>query len=86
VAEARSEIEQARDAQRPPISQVGNKAASQETAMIKAVAFNMVQTIVDWAIQAFGGGDISNDHFLAATLAATRLLQLADGPDEVHRN
>ena len=54
--------------------------------MIKAVAFNMVQTIVDWAIQAFGGGDISNDHFLAATLAATRLLQLADGPDEVHRN
>ena len=48
MAEARSEIEQARDAQRPPISQVGNKAASQETAMIKAVAFNMVQTIVDW--------------------------------------
>ncbi len=28
----------------------------------------------------------SNDHFLAAALATTRLLRLADGPDEVHRN
>ena len=46
----------------------------------------MAQTIVDWAIQAFGGGGTSNDDFLAAALATTRLLQLADGPDEVHRN
>jgi acyl-CoA dehydrogenase len=54
--------------------------------MIKVVAPNMAQTIVDWAIQAFGGGGTSNDHFLAAALATTRLLRLADGPDEVHRN
>jgi acyl-CoA dehydrogenase len=46
----------------------------------------MAQRIVDWAIQAFGGGGTSNDHFLAAAFATTRLLRLADGPDEVHRN
>lgn len=54
--------------------------------MIKVVAPNMAQTIVDWAIQVFGGGGTNNDHFLSAALATTRLLRLADGPDEVHRN
>ena len=65
---------------------VGNKAARQEIAMVKVIAPNMAQQIVDWAIQLFGGGGTSNDHFLAAALATTRLLRLADGPDEVHRN
>lgn len=36
--------------------------------------------------QVFGGGGTNNDHFLAAALATARLLRLADGPDEVHRN
>ena len=54
--------------------------------MIKVAAPVMAQKIVDWAIQAFGGGGTSNDHFLAAAFANTRLLRLADGPDEVHRN
>lgn len=46
----------------------------------------MAQTIVDWAIQVFGGGGANSDHFLAAAFATTRLLRLADGPDEVRRN
>ena len=54
--------------------------------MIKVIAPNMAQRIVDWGIQVFGGGGTSNDHFLAAALATARLLRLADGPDEVHRN
>lgn len=65
---------------------VGNKAARSEIAMIKIVAPNMAQKIIDWAIQMFGGGGTSNDHFLSTAFGTARLLRLADGPDEVHRN
>lgn len=64
----------------------GNKAARREIAMIKVAAPTMAQTVIDWAIQMFGGGGTGNDHFLAGALATARLLRLADGPDEVHRN
>ncbi len=65
---------------------VGNKEAKAEIAMIKVAAPNAACTIVDWAIQMFGGGGTSNDHLLTAAYANARLLRLADGPDEVHRN
>lgn len=54
--------------------------------MIKASVPLIAQQIIDWAIQLFGGGGTNNDHFLAAAFATARLLRLADGPDEVHRN
>ena len=41
--------------------------------------------VIDWAIQAHGGGGTSNDFGLAAAYAMSRVLRLADGPDEVHR-
>lgn len=65
---------------------VGNKAARQDIAMIKVAAPAMAQQVIDWAIQLFGGGGTGNDHFLAAAFATARILRLADGPDEVHRN
>jgi len=65
---------------------VGNKVAKAEIAMIKVAAPNAACKIVDWAIQMFGGGGTNNDHFLTAAYANARLLRLADGPDEVHRN
>ena len=65
---------------------VGSKEARQQIAMIKAVWPGMAQQIIDWVMQLFGGGGTGNDHFLAAAFANARLLRLADGPDEVHRN
>ena len=64
---------------------VGNKAASNEIAMIKVVAPNMSCLIHDHAIQAHGGGGVCQDYGLASGYAGQRSLRLADGPDEVHR-
>jgi acyl-CoA dehydrogenase len=41
--------------------------------------------VLDRAIQAHGGGGVTEDFFLAAAWANSRTLRLADGPDEVHR-
>jgi len=65
---------------------VGNKIAKTEIAMIKVIAPVMATQIIDWAIQAHGGGGVSDDFPLAYAYAHQRTLRLADGPDEVHRN
>lgn len=64
---------------------VGNKEAKAQIAMIKVAAPAMACKVVDWAIQAYGGGGTNNDVGLASAYATARLLRLADGPDEVHR-
>jgi acyl-CoA dehydrogenase len=63
---------------------VGNKAARAEIAMIKVIAPRMACKVVDEAIQAHGGGGVSQDFFLAEAYGHQRTLRLADGPDEVH--
>jgi acyl-CoA dehydrogenase len=65
---------------------VGNKVAAKEIAMIKVAAPTMACQVLDWAIQAHGGGGVSDDFGLAYAYAQARTLRLADGPDEVHRN
>jgi len=66
------------------MDKVGNKAAALEIAMIKVQAPNMALRIIDDAIQAHGGGGVSEDFGLAQAYAHMRTLRLADGPDEVH--
>jgi acyl-CoA dehydrogenase len=65
---------------------VGNKAAAKEIAMIKVAAPNMACQVIDWAIQVHGGGGVTDQFGLSQAYAVARMLRLADGPDEVHRN
>jgi acyl-CoA dehydrogenase len=65
---------------------VGNKHARAEIAMIKVLAPNVAQQVLDWSIQAHGAAGVSDDFPLAYMWAGNRTLRFADGPDEVHRN
>ena len=89
IAEARCMIDQARFLTLNAawmMDVAGNKVAKQQIAMIKVVAPSMALQVVDWAIQAHGGGGVSDDFPLAGAWANLRTLRFADGPDEVHRN
>jgi acyl-CoA dehydrogenase len=89
IAEARIRIEQARLLTLKAahmMDTAGNKAAKAEIAMIKVAVPSMACQVIDWAIQAFGAAGVSNDFGLASAYATARMLRLADGPDEVHRN
>jgi len=89
IAEARILIEQSRLLTLKAawmMDTAGNKIAKAEIAMIKVAAPQMACRVIDWAIQAFGGAGTNDDYFLGAAYATARLLRLADGPDEVHRN
>ncbi|WP_225783296.1 acyl-CoA dehydrogenase family protein [Xenophilus sp. Marseille-Q4582] len=88
IAQARILIEQARlltlnAAEK--MDRLGNKAALLDIAMIKVAAPQMACQVIDWSIQAHGGGGTSNDFGLTMAYAMARILRLADGPDEVHR-
>ncbi len=87
IAKSRMEIEQARllvlyTAWK--IDKFGKKEARYEISMIKNVAANMFQTVVDRSIQTHGALGTTNDVPLANLWSYARILRLADGPDEVH--
>ncbi|MCW8197635.1 acyl-CoA dehydrogenase [Verminephrobacter aporrectodeae subsp. tuberculatae] len=89
IAEARCKIDMARLLTLKAawlMDVAGNKAAKTEIAMIKVVAPNMACQVIDWAIQAHGGGGMCDDFPLAYAYVHARTLRFADGPDEVHRN
>jgi alkylation response protein AidB-like acyl-CoA dehydrogenase len=88
IADARIAIDQARLLTLYAawkIDEVGALAAMIEISAIKVVAPNVLQRVVDDAIQIHGGAGVSSDTPLARLFAQARTLRLADGPDEVHK-
>jgi acyl-CoA dehydrogenase len=67
------------------MDEVGNKGARAEIAMIKVVAPNVSQRVIDRAIQLCGAAGVSQDFPLAMAWAHARTVRIVDGPDEVHR-
>jgi acyl-CoA dehydrogenase len=87
IAEARWRIEQARLLVLKTawlIDTEGNQAARTEISAIKVVVPRTAMWVIDKAIQAHGGGGVSDDFPLARMWAMARTLRIADGPDEVH--
>ncbi len=62
----------------------GTFGALTDISAIKVVAPNVLQKVVDAAIQIHGGEGVADEE-LIRLLAMGRVLRLADGPDEVHR-
>ena len=67
------------------IDSVGAKNARGEVAAIKVVAPRVLTWVADRAIQVFGGAGFTEDFPIAEMYAMGRWLQVADGPDEVHK-
>ncbi len=88
IAEARIRIEQVRLLVLKTawlMDTVGNKGARIEVSAIKVAAPEVATWVIDRAIQAHGGAGVSQDTLLPEMYAVARILQIADGPDEVHR-
>jgi len=87
IAQARVKIEQVRLLVLKTawlMDTVGNRGARIEISAIKVAAPEVATWVIDRAIQAHGGAGVSQDHLLAELYAVARILQIADGPDEVH--
>ncbi|HKG36445.1 MAG TPA: acyl-CoA dehydrogenase family protein [Solirubrobacterales bacterium] len=88
VARSRMEVDQARlltlhAAWR--MDTEGKRAARQDISMIKVVAANVVMDVLDRAIQTHGSLGMTEDTPLATMWRYSRMLRIADGPDEVHK-
>jgi acyl-CoA dehydrogenase len=87
IAESRMSIEQVRLLVLKTawlIDRHGSKAAAAEIAAIKVLAPRVAEQVLDRAIQVHGGAGVSSDFPLARMWATSRILRIADGPDEVH--
>jgi acyl-CoA dehydrogenase len=63
----------------------GKRAARQDISMIKVVAAQMHQDVLDRAMQVHGALGMSDDVPLALMWRQGRWLRIADGPDEAHK-
>ncbi len=60
------------------------KNALKEIAEAKVLVPSMALTVIDRAVQSYGGAGVCQDTPLANMWAQIRTLRIADGPDEVH--
>ena len=67
------------------IEQEGFRAARDRISMIKYYTANVLQRVVDRALQAHGGLGMTDDGILAYFYREERAARIYDGPDEVHR-
>jgi acyl-CoA dehydrogenase len=87
IAESRVKIEQCRLLILKTawlMDTVGNRGARIEVSAIKVAAPEVATWVIDRAIQAHGGLGVAQDTLLPELYAVARILQIADGPDEVH--
>ena len=88
IAESRIRIEQARLLVLKAawlMDTVGNRGAHTEIQAIKVAVPSAVEWVLDKAIQAHGGGGVSQDFPLASLWTQARTMRIFDGPDEVHK-
>ena len=88
IAKSRMEVDQARLLTLYAAWQMdteGKRRARQAISMIKVIAANVVMDVLDRAIQVHGALGMSDDTPLAAMWRYSRMLKVADGPDEVHK-
>ncbi|HEX4225495.1 MAG TPA: acyl-CoA dehydrogenase family protein [Pseudonocardiaceae bacterium] len=88
IAQSRIRIEQARLLVLKAawlMDTVGNRGAHTEIQAIKVAVPSTVEWVLDKAIQAHGGGGVSQDFPLASLWTQARTMRIFDGPDEVHK-
>jgi alkylation response protein AidB-like acyl-CoA dehydrogenase len=88
IAESRAEINAARlmvlhAAQK--IDREGSHAARDDISLIKFFVANVLQRVLDRAIQVHGGLGVTDDTLLSFWYRQERAARIYDGPDEVHK-
>ena len=67
------------------IENKGVKAAMKDISIIKFFVANVMQRVVDRALQVHGGLGMSDDTPIAGYYAGERAARIYDGADEVHK-
>ena len=87
IAKSRLEIDAARLVVLNAAMKIDEKDAKnalKEIAEAKVLCPQMALTVIDRAVQSYGGAGVCQDTPLANMWAGIRTLRIADGPDEVH--
>ncbi len=89
IAESRAEINAARllvlqAAEK--VEQEGSRAAREEISIIKFYVANVLQKVLDRAIQTHGALGLTDDLVLSYWYRHERAARIYDGPDEVHKS